>query len=50
MVAKTDVNGTIQSDADVAMMRRCIRLAATSAQQGELPFAAIICKGGDLVI
>jgi len=50
MTAGTDANSTTHSDTDVAMMRRCIRLAANSAQQGELPFAAIICKGGDLVI
>jgi len=50
MVAKTEVNDTIHSDADVAMMRRCIRLAATSTQQGELPFAALVCKGGDIVV
>ena len=39
----------IHSDADIAMMRRCISLSATSAQLGELPFAALICKDGDLI-
>jgi tRNA(adenine34) deaminase len=40
----------IQSDADIAMMRRCIHLAATGTQLGELPFAALICKGGDIIV
>ena len=50
MAAEIDGNDPIQSDADVAMMRRCIHLSATSAQLGELPFAALICKDGDLIV
>ena len=49
MAAETDGNVPIHSDADIEMMRRCISLSATSAQLGELPFAALICKDGDLV-
>jgi tRNA(adenine34) deaminase len=50
MAAETDGNGPIHSDSDIAMMRRCIHLAATSAQLGELPFAALICKDGDVIV
>ena len=49
MAAETDGNVPSHSDADIAMMRRCISLSATSAQLGELPFAALICKDGDLI-
>ena len=49
MAAEIDGNVPIQSDADIAMMRRCIHLSATSAQLGELPFAALLCKGGDII-
>ena len=50
MVAAPDGNGPVHSDADIAMMRRCIELAATSAQRGELPFAALICKDGEVLV
>jgi tRNA(adenine34) deaminase len=45
-----DRSGSLRSDVDIAMMRRCIRLSATSAQLGELPFAAVICKNEDIVV
>jgi tRNA(adenine34) deaminase len=50
MVAAPDGNGPVHSDADIAMMRRCIEVAATSAQRGELPFGALICKDGDVIV
>ncbi len=50
MAAETDGNDPIHSAADIAMMRRCIHLAATSTQLGELPFAALICKDGDVIV
>jgi tRNA(adenine34) deaminase len=50
MIAKTDRFDTDHSAIDVAMVERCIRLSAAAAQRGELPFAALICKGRDLVI
>ncbi len=49
MAAETEGNDLIHSDADIEMMRRCIQLSATSAQLGELPFAALICKDGNFV-
>ena len=45
-----DSNELSHSDTDIAMMRRCIRLSAASTQLGELPFGALICKGGDLIV
>ncbi len=50
MAGVPDGNDPIHSDAGITMMRRCIQLAATSTQRGELPFAALICKGGDLIV
>jgi tRNA(adenine34) deaminase len=50
MAAETDGNDRVHSDADIEMMRRCIQLSATSAQLGELPFAALICKDGNFVV
>jgi tRNA(adenine34) deaminase len=38
------------SDLDTAMMERCIGLSATAAQHGEFPFAALICKDGEVVV
>ncbi len=35
---------------DSEMMERCIRLSETSTQNGELPFAALICRGLDVVV
>jgi tRNA(adenine34) deaminase len=35
---------------DSEMMDRCIGLSETSTQNGELPFAALICRGHDVVV
>jgi tRNA(adenine34) deaminase len=35
---------------DTEMMRRCIRLSAIAAEQGEFPFAALICEGDRVVV
>ncbi len=48
-MSRGDGGDLAHSDADIAMMRRCIQLSATSTQAGELPFAALICKDADLV-
>jgi tRNA(adenine34) deaminase len=50
MDAKTNHFDTEYSVVDRVMMERCIRLAAASAQRGELPFAALICKNEDVVV
>jgi tRNA(adenine34) deaminase len=34
---------------DVEMMRRCIRLSAQAAEEGEFPFASIVCEGARVV-
>lgn len=38
-----------QSEIDIEMMRRCIRLSANAAERGEFPFASIICDGGRVI-
>lgn len=50
MVAKVDDFQSDHSAVDTKMMDRCIRLSATAIQRGELPFAAIICKGGAVLV
>jgi len=42
------MRGTL-SGLDRTMMERCITLAHASSRQGELPFAAVICKGGVVI-
>ena len=49
MIAKADRHDRTYSDVDIAMMERCIRLSAVAAQQKELPFAALICRGGSVI-
>ena len=34
---------------DIMIMRRCIELSRSAARQGELPFASILCRGGEVV-
>jgi tRNA(adenine34) deaminase len=38
-----------QTSIDVAMMQRCIELSETATQEGEFPFAAIVCEGQKIV-
>jgi len=35
---------------DKSMMERCIRLSEAAVRQGEFPFAAIICRGNDVLV
>jgi tRNA(adenine34) deaminase len=42
------MRGTL-SGLDRTMMERCITLAHASSRQGELPFAAVICKDGVVI-
>ena len=49
MMSRAGEGDSLQSDADIAMMRRCIHLSATSTDVGELPFAALVCKDKDLI-
>jgi len=34
---------------DAAMIARCIRLSKEAADRRELPFAALVCKGGEVI-
>ena len=34
---------------DVAMMRHCIDLSRQAVSQGEWPFAAVVCRGGEII-
>ncbi len=38
-----------RSAIDFKMMRRCIALSADAVQRGELPFACVICRDGEVV-
>ncbi len=35
---------------DSQMMRRCVGLSAAAVRQGELPFACVICRDGEIVV
>jgi len=50
MDAKTDGHDADHSAVDAQMMQRCIRLSEAAVQRGELPFAALICRGHDVVV
>lgn len=50
MLTKTSGAGLDQSAIDRAMMERCIRHSAIAGQRGELPFATLICDGGEVVV
>jgi tRNA(adenine34) deaminase len=38
-----------RSAIDARMMRRCIELSAAAASRGELPFACVVCRDGEVV-
>jgi tRNA(adenine34) deaminase len=38
-----------QAQIDLRMMKRCIELSAVAVEQGELPFACVICRNGEIV-
>jgi len=50
MDARTDTHAAVHSTAEKTMMQRCIHLSAAATQRGELPFAALICKGDELLV
>ena len=35
---------------DLTMMARCIEVARIGGTQGEFPFGAVICRGGDIIV
>src|SRR3954469_6131836 len=48
---KRSATSPVLEDAfDAAMMERCIRLSEEAVRQGEYPFAAIICRDGEVLV
>jgi tRNA(adenine34) deaminase len=50
MTAKFDEGGRDRVTVDAEMMERCIRLSGCAVDNGELPFAALICIGERVVV
>ena len=50
MLTKSNLHETDPLALDTAMMERCIRLSATAAASGELPFAAVVCEDDRIVV
>ncbi len=48
-MADISSTGIEPSDLDIEMMRRCIRLSAVAAADGEFPFASLICEGNRVI-
>jgi tRNA(adenine34) deaminase len=49
MLAKTNGHDSDQAARDAAMMERCIALSQRAIDLGEYPFAAVICRGDEIV-
>jgi len=54
MIAKTEIANENylnpdQSAVDAEMIARCIHLSKAATARGELPFAALVCKGGKVI-
>jgi tRNA(adenine34) deaminase len=47
-MSHTSVEGTIDA-VDHAMMERCIALAIRAMDHGEYPYAAVVCRNGEIV-
>ena len=50
MIAKSNGFDGDRSAIDTTMMERCIELSATAFDQGEMPFAALICHGAETLV
>ena len=50
MLAKANGHAIDQTVVDIAMMQRCIALSATALAHGEFPFAALVCRGNEVVV
>jgi len=48
-VHSLDSDQAVNEAVDVRMMRRCIELSRTAGKAGELPFAAVVCRDGDVI-
>jgi tRNA(adenine34) deaminase len=49
MIGKTNGQNGGHAAIDISMMKRCIRLSEKGIEEGELPFAGLICRGGDIL-
>jgi tRNA(adenine34) deaminase len=49
-IGKYQMNASVMNDNDLKMMARCVELSRLATSQGELPFACVICKDGDIVV
>jgi tRNA(adenine34) deaminase len=47
-MSHTSIEGTIDA-VDHAMMERCIALAIRAMDHGEYPYAAVVCRNGEIV-
>jgi tRNA(adenine34) deaminase len=47
---RSETSESLEDAFDAAMMEHCIRLSREAARQGEYPFAAIICRDGEILI
>jgi len=50
MIAKSNGFDGDRSAIDTTMMERCIELSATAIDQGEMPFAALICHDAETLV
>jgi tRNA(adenine34) deaminase len=50
MIAKANGFDGDLSATDKTMMERCIGLSAKGIEQGEMPFAGLICRGADVLV
>ncbi len=50
MIAKFNGFDGDQAAIDKAMMERCIGLSAKAIEQGEMPFASLICRGAEILV
>jgi tRNA(adenine34) deaminase len=50
MIAKTNGSESHRTIIDKVMMQRCIRLSENAIEQGEMPFAGLICRGEDVLV
>jgi tRNA(adenine34) deaminase len=50
MIAKSSGFNGDRSATDKAMMERCIGLSAKAIEQGEMPFASVICRDAEILV
>jgi tRNA(adenine34) deaminase len=50
MIAKSDGFDGDRSAIDKAMMERCIGLSAKGIEQGEMPFASLMCRDAEILV